>query len=161
MLRGCYSCACSIHAKPSSTPFSPYRFLYRFRPSFNCTSFLHFPTRTDSRTDPSSYHPLSPPPLLAPYRKTGVGGRGTNLLANIRVPNCESLRPRSFHRAGHCNRDERNALNLELSTLNLELHFPLSPTIPAHTVHLPATPIIPALTQNGGGGESNQSPILK
>ena len=92
MLRGRYSSACSIHAKPSSTPFSSYQFLYSFRPPLNCPAFLHFPTRTDSRTDPSSLHLLSPLPLPTPYRKTRGGGRGRRqiLIASAAYGNHES-----------------------------------------------------------------------
>jgi hypothetical protein len=72
MFRGRYSYARSVPPTPSSTPFSRYNFLYRFRPSFNFRVFSHFPTRTD----PSSLYRPSFQLLGAPYRKTGGGGRG-------------------------------------------------------------------------------------
>jgi hypothetical protein len=151
MLRGRYSCACSTHAKPSSTSFSLYHFPYRFRLFFNRPAFLYFPTRTVSRTDPSSLYPLFALSLSKPYRKTGGGGKGNDLLANIRVPIWTSLGPCSFRQAGNGNRQERNSRALKPSTLHLEPHFPLTPIIPAHTSHSPVSPMIPALARTPRG----------
>jgi hypothetical protein len=91
MLRGRYFCTCPMLCTSSSTRSLPYQFLYRFYPSFNCPLFSHFPTRTVSRTDPSSLYPLFPLSLPLPYRKSRGGGRGIDLLANTRVPNWKSL----------------------------------------------------------------------
>ena len=76
MLRGRDACASSILSASSPTRSLPCRFPYRFRPSLNCPVFWRFPTRTDSRTEPSSLYPLSSLSLPHPYRKTGGGGRG-------------------------------------------------------------------------------------
>jgi hypothetical protein len=162
MLRGWHSCACSIHAKPSSTPFPPYHFLYRFRPSFNCPAFLHFTKRTDSHTEPSSLYPLSPLSLPMPYRKTGGGGRSGPFFSPLATrhsplslspiipahpgdspvtPIIPALLPRAFSAKGTRPR--------------------LTPIIPALTVHSPASPIIPALTRPPGGRGPLPNPNLQ
>jgi hypothetical protein len=75
MLRGRCSCALSLPPTSPSSPLSPYRFQYRFRPSLNCPVFLSFHVRTVSPTELSSIYPLSPLCVPRLYRKTGGGGR--------------------------------------------------------------------------------------
>ncbi len=135
MFRGRCLCATTLRPIPSFIPFSPYRFLYRFRPSFNSPVFFHFRTRTDSRTEPSSLYPLPPLSLSTPYRKNRGRGEAYLFLATRHQPlatfpnsfRCHSYRPNpgvgsiKFTNIATPNWDR--ALNFELSTLNCELPF--------------------------------------
>src|SRR5208282_206391 len=76
MFRGRRTCAFSLVPTRLSTQLSPCNFLYRLRPCFNLAVFLDFPTRTVSRTDPSSLYPLSLLSLTIPYRKNRGRGEG-------------------------------------------------------------------------------------
>ena len=141
MLRGRYSCAYSIPPTPSSTQGTP------------ITSFPATLTHSHAANSFTchSYGIASAKPFRC-HSYENSWGVGSNLLANIPLPNWKSLRPPPSPRAGHWNRHERNTFGLELSALNLELRSLLSPMIPAHTVHSAVTPMIPAHTQNRGVG---------
>src|SRR5208282_2682378 len=76
MSRGPRSCDLSPVPRFPPTPFLPCSFVYRFHPSPNRQVFLRFPTRTNFRTEPSSFYPFSPLSLSRLYRKTRGGGRG-------------------------------------------------------------------------------------